>query len=417
VNGGALEANGVSCGSLSTIDSLTADVSSKSSTSVVFDLSNGALGPGFTDEGNGSSEIEFDVVGQSSVGTIRVDGSPGNDTITVGHDGTGLINLDAGADGATPDADVVFSVAPFQVVLAGQGGDDVLSANGIVDGVMPYNSEARLNGGTGTNQLVGGAGGDVLEIRTEVTSTGTDTVTGGNGFDRLFISTDSTTLKSTYSLDDVANDGVGCPGLTCERDNVASDVDAVSGSLAAETLIGRNSSDALFGGGGNDVLRGLAGADNLLCSGGKAIGGAGGDYITADPGCKRVGGGSGSDTVTFGNVSQGVSVSLDDMANDGQPGSLMNVGSDIENISGSSYRDTLVGSDKRNLLQGWNGADTLVGGGGNDRLEGFKGSDTLTGGLGDDTLVGGAGNDDLDGGEGIDDCRQGAGTGSEMNCD
>jgi Ca2+-binding RTX toxin-like protein len=416
-NAGNLEANGVICGSLAAIDSVTADMSSRSSGEVAFDLGGGALGPGFTDEADGSSEIEFTVIGQSSIGRIRVDGSAGNDNVTIGQNGVGQLNLNATADGDAPDVDVTFGTIPFEVSVDGKEGNDHISANGIVDGISPYANQAHLNGGAGTNTLVGGTGSDAFDVRTEAVSTGSDAVSGGAGFDRLFIATDSTSLTSSFSLDDVANDGVGCPGTACEGDNIGSDVEAVLGSAAAETLSGTENSDALFGGGGKDVIRGLGGADSLDCSGGTASGGSGADYITANAGCKRVSGGGGRDQVAFSNASKGVTVTLDNVANDGQAGALMNVRDDVENIAGSQFRDTLVGNDKRNLLQGWSGSDTLIGGGGNDRLEGYKGSDTLTGGAGDDLLLGGAGDDALDGGDGTDDCRPQAGGGSTINCE
>ncbi|WP_296761746.1 M10 family metallopeptidase C-terminal domain-containing protein [Sediminimonas sp.] len=65
----------------------------------------------------------------------------------------------------------------------------------------------------------------------------------------------------------------------------------------------------------------------------------------------------------------------------------------IENATGGSGNDMLIG----------NGADNhLVGNDGNDMLAGGAGNDTLEGGAGDDELIAGAGNDSLDGGEGHD---------------
>ncbi|NML92614.1 M10 family metallopeptidase [Novosphingobium olei] len=65
----------------------------------------------------------------------------------------------------------------------------------------------------------------------------------------------------------------------------------------------------------------------------------------------------------------------------------------IENATGGSGADTLIGNDSANTLVGGAGADTLTGNGGNDRLEGGAGNDTLDGGAGDDVLVGGDGVD------------------------
>ena len=123
------------------------------------------------------------------------------------------------------------------------------------------------------------------------------------------------------------------------------------------------------------------------------------------------------DQVSFQDASQGVTVTLDGLKNDGVPGKLINLRSDIEDVYGTNFRDIIVGDDKRNRLQGGPGRDDLSGAGGNDRLEGHDGSDALFGGPGDDILLGGKGDDSLDGGDGIDDCRQGKGTGAEVSCE
>ena len=77
--------------------------------------------------------------------------------------------------------------------------------------------------------------------------------------------------------------------------------------------------------------------------------------------------------------------------------------SNIENITGSNYADTLTGDGGDNILTGGSGNDTLTGGAGNDTLEGNAGTDTAayataTGGVtvnltvsGAQTVGGGAG--------------------------
>lgn len=74
----------------------------------------------------------------------------------------------------------------------------------------------------------------------------------------------------------------------------------------------------------------------------------------------------------------------------------------IENATGGSGNDTIVGNVADNRLQGNAGTDSLTGGDGNDTLLGGDGADTLLGGAGDDSLDGGAGDDRLEGGAGSD---------------
>jgi Ca2+-binding RTX toxin-like protein len=55
----------------------------------------------------------------------------------------------------------------------------------------------------------------------------------------------------------------------------------------------------------------------------------------------------------------------------------------VENIDGSAFGDTLTGDANVNRLNGMGGDDTLNGGGGNDVLVGGAGADKLNGGDGD----------------------------------
>ena len=86
----------------------------------------------------------------------------------------------------------------------------------------------------------------------------------------------------------------------------------------------------------------------------------------------------------------------------------------IENATGGSGNDSIVGNAAANVLQGGGGNDTLRGNGGNDSLYGGNGNDLLEGGTGVDYESGGAGNDTfefhvgftypntIDGGAGVD---------------
>jgi serralysin len=60
--------------------------------------------------------------------------------------------------------------------------------------------------------------------------------------------------------------------------------------------------------------------------------------------------------------------------------------SQIENLNGSNFADTLIGDGLANTLTGFNGNDLLNGGLGNDLLIGGLGADTLIGGGGLDTF-------------------------------
>jgi Ca2+-binding RTX toxin-like protein len=122
-----------------------------------------------------------------------------------------------------------------------------------------------------------------------------------------------------------------------------------TGNGLANRLIGNSGANSLSGGAGDDTLDGGAGADLL-------VGGTGNDVLT---------GGDGTDTASFAGATLGVQVSLA-LAGAQATG----VGNDsliaIENLTGSSYDDTLLGNTGNNLLDGGAGLDLLAGGLGND---------------------------------------------------
>lgn len=67
--------------------------------------------------------------------------------------------------------------------------------------------------------------------------------------------------------------------------------------------------------------------------------------------------------------------------------------SDLENLIGTRYGDTIYGNDQPNKLKGKKGGDVIFGGAGDDVIRGGKGRDKLYGGEGADILIGGKGRD------------------------
>ncbi len=81
----------------------------------------------------------------------------------------------------------------------------------------------------------------------------------------------------------------------------------------------------------------------------------------------------------------------------------------IENATGGSGNDKILGNFGDNLLKGANGNDRLVGGAGHDTLVGGNDADTLVGGDGGDRLLGNKGADIIRGGAGADTLNGGSG--------
>ncbi|HEX8916358.1 MAG TPA: C2 family cysteine protease [Humisphaera sp.] len=280
---------------------------------------------------------------------------------------------------------------------------DALGANDVVDASGLATVGAVIRGGAGNDNLCGGSGDDTIYggwagSATDGTSwqeTGRDTIQGRQGNDHLY----APAKGSAY----------------------------IEGGFGNDTLVGGGGNDDLRGGTGNDALYGNAGGDNLdggddndLLHGGDGVdglnGGAGDDteygdndadlfYANKDRGADNLFGGAGADWVTYLDVGPaasggGVTVSLDDWANDGHQGEGDNVHSDVENVTGTQFNDVIVGSSYANQLQGYGGDDVIDGKWGDDYLDGGYGNDTLKGGVGNDTLMGQKGDDALYGGSG-----------------
>jgi Ca2+-binding RTX toxin-like protein len=204
-----------------------------------------------------------------------------------------------------------------------------------------------------------------------------------------------------------------------------------TGNALANSLTGNTGNNTLLGGFGNDVLNGGEG-DDLLD------------------------GGSGTDRASYAGATAGVQVNLS-IAGVQTTGMGDDTLVAIENVSGSSYDDTLIGNTLDNVLDGGSGLDMLIGGLGDDiyvvdslgdvvveedgegidlvramlsyrlgdNLEnlsligtgnfaavGNSFANALTGNGGNNFLIGYAGNDTLDGGAGADTMNGGDGADS-----
>src|SRR3546814_9053421 len=105
--------------------------------------------------------------------------------------------------------------------------------------------------------------------------------------------------------------------------------------------------------------------------------------------------GAGTDTLNYGGTSAAVQA---DLLTGTATGFSFVRG--VENVTGGTGNDTLLGNVAGNHFVGAGGNDTLRGGFGNDSLAGNAGTDLLYGEQGDDIINGGDGDDRVDGGVG-----------------
>ena len=200
--------------------------------------------------------------------------------------------------------------------------------------------------------------------------------------------------------------GATCPNVT----NVVADLrdgdDRVDGTAldlpiavtagdGNDTVLGGSADDnSLAGDAGNDTIDGGPGDDGVIINGAGGLdGGAGNDVVrggggddtfldTDGTGADTYAGGDGYDTFNEDAPGgAGITVTLDDLANDGVAGEGDNVGSDVEAVdtdfSSGGGNDSLTGNAAFNTLEGGAGNDTIDGGTGNDRLAGGPGDDVI----------------------------------------
>jgi Ca2+-binding RTX toxin-like protein len=209
-------------------------------------------------------------------------------------------------------------------------------------------------------EIVGTDGNDVLRGTPE-----RDVIYGGGGGDEIFGSLGNDLLCGGLG-DDLVHGGRGN--------------DEVDGGAGTDRAVGDLGDDKVMGGTGDaDEAAGSLGIDTINGGSGEF------DLVHGDYGYDRMDGGPGAgDIASFatkvaGGKGAGVWVSL-------QRHKARGDGHDrlfrFEDVEGSAFRDTLLGSKSANRINGGPGDDTLRGGGGIDELVGGQGSDGCQGAKG-----------------------------------
>lgn len=273
-------------------------------------------------------------------GNDDYDGGSGIDTITFTSTTLGItVNLAAGSNHATGTEIDTDQIANVENVTGGSGND-------------------TISGNSAANVLLGGAGNDTLKG-----AAGNDTLTGGDGTDTADYTSAASGVTANLSSGTSSNDGDS-------GSDTLSGIENLTGSSSADTFTGDGIANVLIGNGGADSLTGGAGNDTLR-------GGTGNDTID---------GGTDTDTVDYSTAAAAVTVNLGSgtASNDGDGGS--DTLSNIENVIGSAYNDSITGSNSSNLLNGGAGNDTISGSGADDTIIGGAGNDTISGNGNTDTV-------------------------------
>lgn len=417
--GGAIQMDGVACGSATTttIDRVLVTLTSGGGATppgLIVDFGGGTFTPGVFDEAGVSDEIEWQVsLAQNVAPSLQLVGSAGQEWWSLGSDGgsLGRINFN-GAEalvGSGWDVDMTLSPMSFSspVTLDGSGAADVIDGRGdqIVGLAWGHRFEARggdggdviaagtvgakLTGGPGDDTMQGGAGADELNGLA-----GDDTLEGGPSFDQYRpgrgndVVTDTGTGFGATSdrvlFTDPGDIGIGKTGVTVDLaagtavgtatgSDTVSGVELVNGTPFNDVMMGDVASNTLTGLAGDDDLRGRGGDDGLIGEGGD-------DLLT--------GGGGTADLALF-RSSTGVSVDLA-LTGPQATGEGTDTIGGVEGLVGTPANDFLKGNGGPNSFNGQGGVDTFVGRGGDDRFvrsTAVAGAATMTGGGGIDTIA------------------------------
>lgn len=349
----------------------------------------GGAGADVFNEGAAATPGEV-IYGGDGSDTVNYGSRTGALTVTVGataNDGlTGeLDNIQADVEIVTggTGADTMTASTSVAITFNGGAGDDILTGNGAADTLNGDAGNDTLAGAGGNDTLNGGDGDDTFTEGTA--SNGGDVFNGGNGTDTVDYSARLAGVVVTMD-GTAANDGA-----TAEADNVKSDVENLIGTDLVDTITGNASANTITGGTGADILNGGAG-DDVFTSG------------TAMDDGDTISGGAGVDTIDYSNRTAGVTVVLNGTTPSGETGEGDTLNTDMENVIGTGFDDSITGNASANELVGGVGDDTLLGLAGDDVLEG--------GGLAEvNALDCGAGDGDIGFG-------QGSGMGSSrINCE
>ncbi len=310
--------------------------------------------------------------------------------------------------------------------LTGNAGDDLIFGGGGNDTLIGLAGSDSLDGGTGNDSLVGGDGNDSL-----VGGAGVDTLNGGNGDDTLAGGAGNDVINAgagsdiiTYSIGDGADAIIG--GTSPGPGAANTDLDSLNiiGTAGSDTLNVAFNGTVLTGVGGGTMAEIervtanlLGGSDTLSyattaavsvnlaagsASGFAAIagienvtGGSGADTLIGDGGANALTGGAGNDTMSGG---LGADVLTGAGGTDTASYASETDAMFIDLATGSARRGAAANPVEDTLItienvSGGSGSDGIAGNAGANRLEGGDGNDTLVGAAGNDTLLGQAGND------------------------
>jgi len=361
--------------------------------------------------GTGVTEVTIDLaaigttVGDGQTDTVTVNGTAGNDTISVVAVGTTVV-----VNGLAEQVSLLHtdtgSVQDVLAINAGAG-NDTIDASGLPAGVVGL----TIDGGAGNDTITGSAGNDTL-----IGGDGNDIVNGGRGNDVALLGNGNDTfIWNPGDGSDTVDGGAGTDTLVFNGASASENIDIKAngpnarlsrdvGNVVMDLTAVENIQLATLGGVDNVTVEDLTGTavKQVAIDLGGTPGATGGDG-QADT--VNVAGTAGDDRISV--VSSGSSVVVNGLA---AQVTIKNADSDDSVVvNGGDGNDTINASGLHAgqvalTINGGNGNDTITGSAGNDLVIGGTGNDVASLGAGDDTFVWnpGDGSDTVNGGAGND---------------
>ena len=339
----------------------------------------GVIGTNFNDTLRGNDDSNFfdgrrgDDLMEGGLEADFFGGGAGNDTLNGGEGGVDDFDrADYGRDAEDADGQngVIVDLAAG-TATDGYGDTDTLigienvSGTDSADRITGDDDENSFDGFAGNDTLIGGAGGDYF-----APGKGNDSIEGGAngalgqsdelsyGFDENITTGISVTFSSEF-----AGTVIDFAGGT----DTFTGIERIRGTQLADTFIGSDGLQKFRGLGGDDFFDGGAGDQDQI------------DYSRDE---EDVG------------ATTGVTVNMvNGTATDGYGDS--DTFTNIEEVRGTKFGDSILGNDGDNELYGDAGNDTLDGGLGENYLQGGQGNDTIISRSGRDGIEAGAGDDTI----------------------
>jgi Ca2+-binding RTX toxin-like protein len=258
--------------------------------------------------------------------SLVVQGSQGADNLKIGRSGESWTVTDNGpifaAEGCvngagSSSASCADPTTGALIVVTGEDGNDQIE----IEPNVPASAKVRINGGAGSDTLIGGAGDDVLEAGENYNDPddGNDTLIGNGGSDVLYADPGADDLQGGPGDDLLVSSVATCQGHTFDGgpgvdtvsyarsnaqitmelggkgttpgcstpDHILADNESLEGSEGPDVLIGDNGPNSLLGHNGADVFIGKGGNDFIDAVDGhrdkKIDCGPGKDEVVKDP--------------------------------------------------------------------------------------------------------------------------------------